>query len=307
MRIPSAVESVHPVAMPDTLLDAVRRHTDLHADGSGLAQTPIAGLTTIRATAPTELDHAVSRPIACLVLQGVKEVTQGTRTLAFQAGDSLLITADVPTRSRILRASVAAPYYSLVLDLDAAVIADLSAQMPVAAHADDPAVRAAPTDAQVADAALRVMQLLDRPESVPVLHAARVRELHYWLLASRHGQAIRRLGWAEGHVQRIARAVAVLRADYTRPLPVQQLARAAGMSVSAFHQHFRSVTSLSPLQFQKHLRLIEARRLMRAEGASASTAAFAVGYQSVPQFTREYGRLFGQPPLRDTLQARSGA
>jgi AraC-like DNA-binding protein len=293
--------------MPDTLLDAVRRHTDLHADGSGLAQTPIAGLTTIRATAPSELDHAVSRPIACLVLQGTKEVTQGTRTLTFNAGDSLLITADVPTRSRIVRASAAAPYYSLVLDLDAAVIADLSAQMPVTAHASEPAVRAEPTDAEVADAALRVMQLLDRPASVRVLHAPRVRELHYWLLAGRHGHAIRRLGWAEGHVQRIARAVAILRTGYTHPLPVEQLARVAGMSVSAFHQHFRSVTSLSPLQFQKHLRLIEARRLMRAEGASASTAAFAVGYQSVPQFTREYGRLFGLPPLRDTQQARSSA
>lgn len=299
---------VHDAAMTNTLLDAVRRHTDLHAGDSGLAQTPIAGLTTIRSTAPTELDHAISRPIACLVLQGSKQVTQGMRTLTFNAGDSLLITADVPTRSRIIRASAAAPYYSLVLDLDAAVIADLSAQMPVPSRTDEPAVHAEPTDAEVIDAALRVMRLLDRPDAVPVLHAQRVRELHYWLLAGRHGQAIRRLGWAEGHVQRVARAVAVLRAEYTRTLPVETLASAAGMSPSAFYQHFRSVTSLSPLQFQKQLRLIEARRLMRAEGASASTAAFAVGYESVPQFTREYGRLFGLPPVRDMQAARaSGA
>jgi transcriptional regulator GlxA family with amidase domain len=149
------------------------------------------------------------------------------------------------------------------------------------------------------------MRLLDRPAAVPVLHTALVRELHYWLLAGRHGDAIRQLGWPEGHVQRIARAVALLRAEYTQPLPVKRLAAAADMSASSFHQHFRSVTSLSPLQFQKQLRLIEARRLMRANGVTASSAAFAVGYESVPQFTREYGRMFGLPPVRDTQQART--
>jgi AraC-like DNA-binding protein len=291
--------------MTDTLLAAVRRHTDLHADAGGLAQTPIAGVTTIRATAPTALDHAIQRPLACLVLQGSKQVTQGTRTLTFNAGDSLLITADALTRSRITHASAAAPYYSLVLDLDAAVIADLSAQMAPSRAGAGPALRAEPTDAEVGDAALRVMRLLDRPASIPVLHAQLVRELHYWLLAGRHGDAIRRLGWPDGQVQRVARAVALLRAEYTRALPVERLARAAGMSASAFYQHFRSVTSLSPLQFQKQLRLIEARRLMRSEGANASTAAFAVGYESVPQFTREYGRMFGLPPARDMQVARA--
>ena len=123
----------------------------------------------------------------------------------------------------------------------------------------------------------------------------------------RHGAAIRRLGWPDGGAQRVARAVAVLRADYAQPLPVERLAALAGMSPSSFHQHFRSATSLSPLQFQKQLRLIEARRLMLSEGASASHAAFAVGYESVPQFTREYGRLFGLPPVRDTEAARQTA
>ena len=116
--------------------------------------------------------------------------------------------------------------------------------------------------------------------------------------------AIRRLGWPGSHAQRVARAVAVLRADFAQPLPVESLAALAGMSPSSFHQHFRAVTSLSPLQFQKQLRLIEARRLMLSEGVSASIAAFAVGYESVPQFTREYGRLFGLPPVRDTQAAR---
>jgi len=149
------------------------------------------------------------------------------------------------------------------------------------------------------------MRLLDRPAAVPVLQAQLVREMHYWLLSGKHGAAIRRLGGPDSHAQRIARAVAVLRAEFAHPLPVERLAAVAGMSASSFHQHFRAMTSLSPLQFQKQLRLIEARRLMLAEGASASSAAFTVGYESVPQFTREYGRMFGQPPVRDMKAGRS--
>jgi len=289
------------------LLDAVRRHAEAHHGVDGVAPTPVPGLTTIRALAPSDLAYAISRPIACLVVQGAKLVTMGTQAFPFAAGDSLLITADVPTMSQITRASIAAPYYSLVLELDPVIIAELSAEMePPAAGVHAP-VAVDPTDAEVADAATRLMRLCDRPASVPVLGAQLVREMHYWLLAGRHGAAIRRLGWPDGPLQRIARAVAVLRADYARPLPVERLAAVAGMSPSSFHQHFRAVTSLSPLQFQKHLRLIEARRLMLAEGASASHASFAVGYESVSQFTREYGRLFGRPPVRDTRETRGRA
>lgn len=293
--------------MTDTLLNAVRRYVDAHADSSGLAQTPIPGLTTIRATAPGGLVHAISQPLVCLVLQGTKQVAVGAQTFCFGAGDSLLITADVPTLSQITRASADQPYLSLVLDLDLAVIAELTVQMQAAPSTDAAALRSEPTDADVSDAALRLMRLLERPESLPVLHAQRVRELHYWLLAGRHGPAIRRLGWPESHVRRVARAVAVLRAEFTRPLTIQRLATAAGMSPSSFHHHFRAMTSLSPLQFQKQLRLIEARRLMTAEGASASSAAFAVGYESVPQFTREYGRMYGLPPGKDTEAVRNSA
>jgi AraC-like DNA-binding protein len=289
------------------LLDAVRRHAEAHHGPDGVAPTAIPGLTTIRSLGPSELSYAISRPIACLVVQGAKLVTLGTRAFPFAAGDSLLITADVPTMSQITRASIAAPYYSLVLELDPTVIAELSAEMEAGPAGDVAPVRVEPTDAEVADAALRLMRLLDRPASVPVLQVQLVREMHYWLLAGRHGAAIRRLGWPDGHLQRIARAVAVLRADYAQALPIERLAAVAGMSPSSFHQHFRSITSLSPLQFQKHLRLIEARRLMLAEAASASNAAFQVGYESVPQFTRDYGRLFGQPPARDTRAARSKA
>jgi AraC-like DNA-binding protein len=282
------------------LLDAVRRYAEAHEDAAGLARTPIPGLTLVRATAPSGLVHAILRPFACLVVQGAKQVTMGVQDFAFAAGDSLVITADMPTVSQITRASIRAPYLSLVLELDPAIITDLAAQMTTPLTGEAAPIRVEPTDAEAAEAALRLIRLLDRPASRPVLQAPLLRELHYWLLAGRHGAAI---GAADSHASRVARAVAVLRAEFAAPLPVERLAAAAGMSLSAFYQHFRAVTSLSPLQFQKYLRLVEARRLMLSEGASASGAAFAVGYESVSQFTREYARLFGRPPVRDKKAA----
>src|SRR5688500_14700748 len=166
-----------------TLLDAVRRHADAHAGNDGLVTTPIPGLIVVRATAPSELMHDVQRPLACLVLQGGKRVTTGARVFEFAAGESLLVTADIPTVSQITRASTAAPYYSLVLELDPAVIADLVAQMTPPTRADHAPLRVDPTEAETIDAALRLMKLLDRPASLPVLQAQRVREMHYWLLA----------------------------------------------------------------------------------------------------------------------------
>lgn len=290
--------------MDNSLLDAVRRFAEEHADRDGVARTPIPGLVAIRSPGRTELAYQIQRPLACLVLQGGKQVAMGAQSLTFAAGDSLLIMADVPTLSQVTHASAAAPYYSLVLDLDPALIATLATEMAALDDGDDRPVRIEPTDSHVADAALRLMRLLERPASIPVLRDALLRECHYWLLAGRHGAAIRRLGLPDSHVRRIARAVALLRTGFATRLPVEQLAAAAGMSPSSFHQHFRAVTSLTPLQFQKQLRLIEARRLMLADGAGASQAAHAVGYESVQQFTREYGRMFGMPPVREVSAAQ---
>lgn len=291
--------------MADSLLDAVRRYADFHADADGIAATPIPGLCLIRAVAPSELLYAISRPLVAIVVQGSKRVTMGNRSFEFGAGDSLLITADVPTVSQITRADARAPYYSIVLDLAPAVIQELAVEMNVAQGDPGTPVHIEPTEPEVTETALRLMRLLDRPAAVPVLQAQLVRELHYWLLAGRHGLAIRNLGLAEGKLRRVSRAVALIRSEYARPLRIEQLAEAAGMSPSSLHQHFRAVTSLSPLQFQKQLRLIEARRMMLSERTSASDAAYAVGYESVPQFTREYGRMFGAPPVRDIKGAKT--
>ena len=291
--------------MAHPLLDTARRYAQAHADRNGVAQTPIPGLTLIRETAPTALYYAINKPLVALVLQGSKRVTLGSSTFDFGAGESLLITADVPTVSQITRANVSVPYISLVIDLDPAVIESLVAEMGPTPFAAGTPIRVDPTEVEVADAALRLLRLLDRPASLPVLQTQSIRELHFWLLSGRHGGAIRSLGVAESHAKRVARAVALIRTNFAKPLRVEHLAEAAGMSASSLHEHFRAVTSLTPLRFQKQLRLIEARRRMLADGTTISDAAYAVGYESVPQFTREYGRMFGLPPARDMKAAKT--
>ncbi|HXH45386.1 MAG TPA: AraC family transcriptional regulator [Bradyrhizobium sp.] len=291
--------------MNGELLDHARRYADAHADRSGIATTPVAGLVILRETVPSMLQYAVSKPLVALVLQGGKRVTMGSRTFDFGVGESLLITTDVPTVSQITTASRVLPYYSLVLELDPSIIAGLVDQVGPAPFDANQSVRVDTTEAEVADAALRLLRLLDRPDALAVLGPQLSRELHYWLLSGRHGGAIRALGVTDSHAERIARAVTMLRSSYADPFKVEVLAKIAGMSLSAFHVHFRAITSLSPLQFQKQLRLIEARRRMLAEGAAVSDAAYGVGYESVPQFTREYRRLFGQPPARDMRHART--
>ncbi len=290
--------------MNDTLIDAARRHADAHCR-DGVAPTPIPGLTILRETSPTPLQYAISKPLVAIVLQGGKRVTMGGSTFDFGAGESLLITTDVPTVSQITHASARTPYLSLVVDLDPAVIETLAAEISAAPFVCGEPVLVVATEVEVADTALRLMRLLDRPASLSVLRDQLIRELHFWLLSGRHGGAIRALGVIDSHAQRVGRAVSKIRSGYTKTLRVETLAEAAGMSASAFHEHFRAVTSLTPLQFQKQLRLIEARRMLLTEGEAISNAAYAVGYESVPQFTREYGRMFGMPPARDVRAART--
>ncbi len=293
------------------LRDAVWHYASGQQAFEGVHQTALPALSMVSASAPGGLVHSVARPLICLVLQGTKQVTFQARTLTFQPGDSLLITADVPTVSQVTAAAPDQPYLSLVLELDPQVIADLLLAYPAQfaqTHDKIPAKTGSvcnqQTDNEVADCALRLLRLLERPEAVAVLHSALVRELHYWLLCGQHGAALRQLGWPDGHYPKVARAIRLLRERYQQKLSNEQLAATAGMSSSAFYQHFRAVTSLSPLQFQKQLRLIEARRLMSAAGHNASSAAFAVGYESVSQFNREYSRLFGLPPATDIGLAR---
>jgi AraC-like DNA-binding protein len=298
--------------MTQALQRAVRDYVDAHGDASGIAATPLRGVGMMRVYEPTGIMKSIYKPLVCLILQGAKQVTAGAETYTFAARQSALVSADVPIVSRVTRASRTEPYLALAIELDMTVLLDLSMQLGGSTDAVTavpavlvPAVLVDDTDAAVADCALRLMRLLDRADAIAVLHPAITRELHYWLLAGRHGRAVRGLACPGGAAQRIARAVAVLRGEFDRPLRVERLAAAAGMSPSSFHHHFRAVTSLSPIQFQKQLRLIEARRRMLGDGLPASRAALEVGYGSVTQFTREYGRMFGLPPGRDISESRA--
>jgi hypothetical protein len=180
--------------MADDLLAAVRRYADSHVDARGIAATPIAGLTVMRATARSGLDYELAQPFVALVLQGSKHVVMGGRSFELDAGCSLLVAADVPTQSRITRASAADPHYSLALELDLAAVEELVAEMDGADAGSAEHVRVELIEREVADAALQLVRLLDRSFALPILRAQLVREMHYWLMAGRHGSAIRRLG-----------------------------------------------------------------------------------------------------------------
>ncbi|MGW8166698.1 AraC family transcriptional regulator N-terminal domain-containing protein, partial [Klebsiella pneumoniae] len=253
--------------MRDALFDLCRRFADAHVDSSGVAVTPVPGITLVRALHPGDLQAAIARPLVAMLLQGRKSVTTGLASFDYGPGEAMVIAADVPTTSQITEASQRFPYYALVLELDLAILRELQEAGPSGPD-EAPRVGIEPMNADVTDAAYRLARLFDQPGALAVLGEGLRRELHYWLLQSVHGPAIRALGAVDSHSARIRRAVAMLRRDFMQPVSVDALADAAGMSVSVFHRHFRAMTTLSPLQFQKQLRLIHARRLMLAEGMS---------------------------------------
>lgn len=291
--------------MAETLLDIVCRYTE-ESSAPHLIRPTACGIIAIRTTAATPVEHSIPNPLLCLVVQGGKRVSFGNRERYFAAGDSMLITANQPMSSQIVQASARTPYLSIALDLDLCVIADLMLEMEAQGLSFDQSENAS-TDDEVADAALRLMQLLDRPAALGVLQKQLLREIHYWLLIGKHGPEIRQLGRPDHHIHRIARAVAVLRAEFSNVLAVERLASVAGMSRSSFHHHFKAVTTLTPLQFQKQLRLIEGRRLIVTEGMSSSSAAFKVGYEGASHFARDYLRMFGLQPKQERKAAKAHA
>lgn len=290
------------------LLQAVHRYTKNHEMRTGVTETAMPGVSIVRSESPSGLVHAVFKPLVCLILQGGKKVMIGSKVFQFAGGDSLIVTANAPTISQITKASRERPYLAVVIELEPATVTELASSLEEEPSTADPSVvQADCTHIEVEATISRMMHLLDRPLSLPTLLPAYMRELHYWLLLGKHGFALRRYAALSGNDQGIGRAVAILHKKFAEPLSIRKLASAAGMSSSSFHQHFREATASTPLQFQKQLRLIEAKRLMLSEGWNASNAAFEVGYESINQFTREYGRTFGAPPARDVRLVRDGA
>jgi AraC-like DNA-binding protein len=277
------------------------------AIGEGRSIQPWQGLLLYRATAPTELGHGVSTPAFCVIAQGSKEVLLGDHHYRYDPAHYLIGTAALPVASRITEASVERPFLSLVLRLDPVLVGSVMVEAGHPASRSHAAVRAidvSPLDLGLLDATVRLVRLLDTPADTRFLAPLVTREIVYRLLMGEQGGRLRQIAALGGHTSRIARAIERLRNDFDQPVRVEDIARELGMSVSGFHHHFKAVTAMSPLQFQKQLRLQEARRLMLGEDFDAASAGYRVGYDDASHFNREYKRLFGVPPMRDVARLR---
>lgn len=294
----------------ESLKEAVLSYASRHGNSDGASTTPVSGLMMKCLYQPSADLHAVHRPAIFLILQGAKRMIAGKEECIVAAGQSVIVSAHIPVVSRIVQARRREPYLAVRIELEIGVLRDLAAQLGnEGAHHTTHTLPllCGKTEAATTDCVSRLIRLLNCPAAIPFLRAGIIRELHYWLLTGQHAEAMRSLADPHSHASHVSAAIVILRTEYRRHIPVERLAEAAAMSLTAFHLHFKRMTSLTPLQYQKELRLIEARRLMLEEGQSASSAAFAVGYGSVSQFTREYGRLFDAPPKRDVLRLRLGS
>jgi len=275
----------------------------------GTAQ-PLPGMHLARSSLPLKPVHGVLEPSLCVIAQGSKEVLLGESRYRYDPLHYLLASVELPHVSRVLEASKERPYLSLRLELAPTLVGEVLLEAGHASPRDPADVRAiavSPLDGPLLDAVVRLTRLLDAPDEAPVLLPLITREMIYRLLMGEQGARLRHLAILGGYTSHIARAVARLRQDFDQPLRIENLARELGMSVSGLHHHFKAVTALSPLQFQKRLRLQEARRLMLGEDLDAASAAYRVGYHDASHFNREYKSLFGVPPMRDVHRLRETA
>ncbi|MBC05990.1 AraC family transcriptional regulator [Thalassospira sp.] len=275
---------------------------DKYCDTDGAAQTAIDPVWLFRSTGPSLKVPTIYRPCLCLIISGVKEVTLGDEMFRYQRGQLLAASVDLPIVGHVTVASTDMPYRSLSLDLDAQILGDLVTNMGLDLGVDGDSSRGLfveETSQELVDSVLRVVELLDRPDDMQVMLPMLIREVHYRLLRTGHGIEIARLAMGGSTMQRIAAVLRLMKDNFTKPLRVEELANHANMSPSSFHHHFKQVTAMSPLQYQKRLRLTTARQIMLAEMKDAASAAYAVGYESTSQFSREYSRMFGAPPMRD--------
>jgi AraC-like DNA-binding protein len=281
-----------------------------HAPLPGLHATAIAALQIIRADAPYARVHSMHKPSLCFILQGTKIVTVGDEVLRYGANEFLYSSVEVPITGEVLDATRRRPYLVLVLEVEPSLVFDLvSASEGVEPR--KPAVGQRGIfigrDEAMTDAFTRLVTCLAHPVDARVLAPTVIREIVYRMLRGPYGDAVREVGIADSQTQRIAAVIERLKRDYATRHSMEDLARLAGMSVSSFHAHFKKVTTLSPLQYQKQLRLHEARRLLLSSATSASDAGFRVGYESASQFSREYARYFGLPPLSDIKRTGSAS
>ena len=275
-------------------------HGELHT-------TAVPGLSLFRRTEPTEPITGMYEPSICLVAQGAKRVRLGDDTFVYDAHHYLITSVHLPTVVQVIEASPEKPYLGLRLMLDLREISQLMADSnlpPPRTQQSSRGMATGEVTPPLLTAFQRLIDLLAEQQDIPILAPVIQREIIYRLLVGDQGARLRQIAAAGSQSQQIARAIEWLKGNFTQPLSIDDLASQARMSSSTFHHHFRTMTALSPLQYQKQLRLQEARRLMLAERMDAATAGFQVGYESPSQFSREYNRLFGAPPLRDITNLR---
>jgi AraC-like DNA-binding protein len=270
--------------------------------------TDIPGLTLHRRTAPTSPLSVTYEPSVAVVVQGRKRVELGRTSFIYDSSRFLLTWLDLPVVSQVIEASEELPYLCFKLKLEIPVVGDLLSRGAIPAGEEShggPAMATSETTMELLRACGRLMDLLNTPQDIPFLSDGIQREIIYRILRSPEGQRLRSIATTGDPSQRTARAIAWIRENYARPLKLEDLAHMAGVGVSTLHAHFRGLTSMSPLQYQKQLRLHAARVRMLTDGLDAATAAFEVGYGSATQFNREYSRFFGRPPRRDVQTLRS--
>jgi AraC-like DNA-binding protein len=267
----------------------------------GIHSSAIPALTVIRANSPTMPTPSVYDPSLCIVVQGRKRAVLGDDVYYYDALNYLTVSVTLPAIGHVLEATPEKPYLCLRLELDARMIGELLLQVGRSAvpPSTDRGLYVARTSPQLLDAVLRLTRLLEQPRDAAILAPLVLREIHYRVLTGELGHRLRELCVVDSQVNRVARAIELLRRRFTESLRIEDLAAAAHMSESSLHHRFKAVTAMSPMQFQKQLRLHEARRLMLTEGLEAAAAAHRVGYESPSQFSREYRRLFGAPPRRE--------
>lgn len=287
-----------------SLLGAVNAYIAAQGGGQGLFPTPIEGFNIVCSFKERMRMRQVYKPSLCVVVQGAKEIALSEDTLRYGAMECLVVGMTVPAVGRIVEASADRPYTGVTIELDVAMIRDVLEQLhtlPAPSANPGPCLFVRRVDEPLADCVLRLLRMCETPKAITILFPSIMREICYWLLSGPNGGELCKLIEPESAAARVAKALYLIHADIARTLRVEQLAEAARMSQSSFHQHFKGLTSMTPLQFQKQLRLLEARRLMVTEDANVTEAAYQVGYESASQFSREYSRMFGVAPKRDVM------
>jgi len=281
-----------------------------HSSGDGIHATPIQGLFCIRLSAPDLKLPSVYQPSICLIVQGAKQVLLDEEIYHYAPPQFLAVSVDLPLLGQVVEASKERPYLCLQIQLDPRQIGELIAQSGDAAWTRGDTERGlfvGVLDSATQEAALRLARLLDTPRDIPMLAPMMLREFHYRLLCGDHGPTIAQMAIAGSNTHKIGQIIRRIKSNLASPVRVEELAALANMSPSSFHHHFKAVTAMSPLQYQKRLRLTEARHILLSEDIDAATTAYRVGYESASQFSREYARMFGMPPMRDIAGIRGTA